>query len=75
VWPIRAADILDAGDHSLTILVRVKLPVTDPTVAVIIVEPIDTQLASPVVGPTVATDGVPDIQFARFVTLLLVPSE
>ena len=73
--PIRAADILAAGDHALTIVVRDELAVTDPTFAVIVVEPIDTQLASPVVGLTVATDNVLDAQFAMLVTLVLVPSE
>ena len=59
----------------MAIVVRDKLPSTDPTVAVIVVDPADTQLASPVVGPTVATAGVLDVQVAWFVTLFVVPSE
>jgi len=59
----------------LATLIKDKLPVTDPTVAVTVVDPIDTQLASPVVGLTVATDGVLDAQFARVVTLVVVASE
>ena len=75
MWFTRATDILAAGDHALAIVVRDKLPVTDPTIAVIVVEPTDAQLASPVVGPTVATAGVLDVQVAWFVTLFVVPSE
>jgi hypothetical protein len=67
--------MLAVRDHTLAKVVREELFVTEPTVAVIVVEPVDTQVASPVVGLTVATVGVLDIQFARLVTLVVVPSE
>jgi hypothetical protein len=35
-----------------------KVPLTLPTVAVIVADPADTACTSPVVGPTVATDGL-----------------
>ena len=46
-----------------------------PIVAEIVVEPSDTPVISPVVGPTVATDGVLDAHTAMVVTLAVVASE
>lgn len=48
---------------------------TDPMVAEIVAEPTERPVASPVDGPTVATDGVSEVQLAAVVTFCVVPSE
>jgi len=48
---------------------------TVPIVAVMVVDPSATPVAMPVVGPTVAIDGVLDIQFEMLVTFAVVASE
>jgi hypothetical protein len=51
------------------------LAVVEPIVAEIVVVPADTPATSPVEGPTVATDGVLEVQWARVVTSCMLPSE
>ena len=53
---------------------RVTAPVTDPELAVIVVEPIAKALASPEVL-TVAIVGVPDVQVTLVVKLAVLESE
>ena len=50
-------------------------PVTDPIVAEMLADPPNIPVESPVVGPTVATVGVSELQAAAVVTFCVLPSE
>jgi hypothetical protein len=54
---------------------RGAVPVTDPMLAEIVAEPVNTPVARPDVGLTVTSDGVPEVHAAAVVTILVLVSE
>jgi hypothetical protein len=67
--------MLPVGIQTSTVTDNGVAPVIDPIVAEIVAEPTDTPVASPVDEPTVATDGVSEVQLATVVTSWVLPSE
>jgi hypothetical protein len=75
VWQSHPVERLPVGDHTPVTTFSGTVALTDPIVAEIVVDPSETPVVRPVVGPTVAMDGVPDAQLATLVTIAIVPSE
>ncbi len=75
VWSIRAVDILPVGTQAFVTTDTDAVALTDPMAADMLAEPSDTPDTRPVVGPTVAMDGVPEVQLAAVVTFCMLPSE
>ena len=67
--------MLPVGIHISEITDSGTVPMTGPIAADIETGPNDTPVARPVVGPTVAMAGDPDVQIAVVVTFCVVPSE
>jgi len=59
----------------LATIVINAVSVVEPIMAEIAVDPSDTPVTKPVVGPTVATEEESDVQLATLVTFTVVPSE
>jgi hypothetical protein len=64
---------IDCKAIAFTVSVSAVLT-TVPSIAVTWVAPAATPVAKPVVGPTVATDGLEDAQVAVVVMFLVLPS-
>jgi len=75
VWSVRSVERLPVGDQTPVTTFSGTVAVNDPNDVVIVVEPSDTPATRPVVGPTVATDGVADDHFTRLVRFAVVASE
>jgi len=67
--------MLAVGDQELAMIASGTEPLTGPSAAEMIVEPIGIPVATPVVGPTDVTDGLAEVQIAELVTFAVVPSE
>jgi hypothetical protein len=66
---------MEIDSNTAGVTFNVTLADTDPVVAVITVEPIANVLASPELGLTVETDGVPEVQLTLLVKSAVLASD